>query len=177
MASFLRHQGPGLLYLCVAYNDPFWHFTLSISILKLHNTALHNTAPLHLTSPLQCALCWDRRGIYTDQACGGGSAEGQHSLISFSPGPFDISTQSPSPPLPVSLHRMWEMHNKCDCLHVRLSWTRETCRIFRTKWFSILSRQGLNKAKQLGSWEENEKECDRWEGRKDKCSRRWRGQW
>lgn len=49
--AILFLQGVGLFYLSGAYNDPFWHFTLSISILKLHKAVLHNTAPLHLTSP------------------------------------------------------------------------------------------------------------------------------
>lgn len=40
----------GLLHLLGAYNNPFWHFALSISILKLHSRVLHNTAPPHLTS-------------------------------------------------------------------------------------------------------------------------------
>lgn len=39
------------LSLSVTCNNPFWHFILSISILKLFKTALHNSAPLHMTFP------------------------------------------------------------------------------------------------------------------------------
>lgn len=72
--------------------------------LSFHSETTQQSSTQHSSSafdlPLQCALCRDRRGIYTEQACGSGSAEDQHSLIGF---PLNHSTFPPSRLLPLLL--------------------------------------------------------------------------
>lgn len=108
-----------------AYNDPLWHFTLSFHFeTTQHSFTQHSSSAFDLLS--QCALCRDRRGIYTEQACGSGSAEGQLSLISF---PMNHSTFPPSRLLPLFLSYfigMREMYNKLACSHVSLNLTSLT---------------------------------------------------
>lgn len=125
-------------FLLVSYNDPFGHFKLSISILKLHNTALHDAALLHLTSSYNVPSV-ETEGIYTEQACGGGSAEGQRSLISF---PLHHSTFPPSRILPILLSYFtgWERCTiNAPALHVSLNLTPDRFRIF--SWCTVYSFQ------------------------------------
>lgn len=173
-AAFLWLQPVGLLYLSGAYNDPFWHFTISISILKLHNTALHNTAPLHLTSPYNMPSVETEEGFTQSTPVAVVLLKASTLWLVFPwtvrhlhPVAFSLSFSS------VSLRRDERdvQYNKCTGPRVSLNLTPDRFRIFSywVEFFNITSgRFKESKGAMRKKWL-------KWKGGVDK--KRWGGHW
>lgn len=151
-AAFLQLQGPGLLYLTGAYNDPFWHFTLSVSLLKLHNTALHNTAPLHLTSPYNVPSVETEEGFTQSRPVAVVLLKASALWLVF---PWTIRHFHP---VAFSLSSSLASQDERDVQWMRLptcqpefnSWQMQDFLIIYCIWFSTLPQEGLKRDRELG---------------------------
>ena len=158
---------PRRLSLSGAYNDPFWHFALSVSILKLHNTA-----PLHLTSPYNVPSVETEEGFTKSRPVAVVLLKASALWLDF-PEPFDIFTQSPSPsPFFSGFHKdERDVQSMClpACQSEFNSWQMQGFLVMCCIWFSMLPLEDLRKAKELGGkthWTEKEWHSRGWQEEK-----------